>query len=136
MKKILLGLILGIVLVSCGAISGVNSKLGKSQTMLNNTEWELSGEKVGSSRTPILKIEEGRISGNAGCNNYFSQVTLDEQSGAFSAKNIGVTRMACKEMQVEQNFLKMLEEANQYVSDGKTLELYKNQLLLMKFTRK
>ncbi|WP_018676501.1 META domain-containing protein [Riemerella columbina] len=134
MKKVLSILVLGLVLVSCGSVA--NSKLGKTQAPIKNTDWILSGEKVGDSRTPTLRIENDRLSGNAGCNNYFSEVQLDESTGSFSTKSIGATKMACPNMDIEQNFFKMLNEANKYVSDGNTLELYKDNLLLMKFVRK
>ena len=38
-------------------------------------------------------------------------------------------------MSVEQNFLKMLSEANRYVINGSVLELYKDNLLLLKFNK-
>lgn len=134
MKKVLSILAFGLILVSCGSVA--NSKLGKTQASIKNIEWQLSGEKVGDSRTPTLRIENDRLSGNAGCNNYFSQIQLDEATGSFDTKNIGATKMACPNMDVEQNFFKMLNEANKYISDGNTLELYKDNLLLMKFVRK
>ncbi|MGZ5197981.1 MAG: META domain-containing protein, partial [Kaistella sp.] len=53
----------------------------------------------------------------------------------FSAKNVGATKMACENMEVESNFFSMLNEATKYVVSGNTLELYKGNLLLMKFNK-
>lgn len=136
MRKIFLIVPLFGVVLSCNTVSSIGSKIGKPQMNLENTEWELQAGKLNQSKVPTLRIEKDRISGNAGCNNYFTQAVIEPQTGRFSAKNIGSTRMACKDMQVEQNFLKMLEQSNKYLSDGYTLELYKDQLLLMKFIKK
>ncbi|WP_435525663.1 META domain-containing protein [Chryseobacterium indoltheticum] len=43
--------------------------------------------------------------------------------------------MACANMSVEQNFLDMLNKANKYVVSGNTLELYQDNLLLLKFNK-
>ena len=80
-------------------------------------------------------IESGKITGNAGCNNYFGELSLDATAGNFIVKNVGSTRMSCDNMEVESQFLRMLNEADKYVVSGNTLELYKGNLLLMKLNK-
>ncbi|MPN27835.1 hypothetical protein SDC9_175269 [bioreactor metagenome] len=43
--------------------------------------------------------------------------------------------MACDNMSVETNFFNMLNEVNKYIVSGNTLELYKDNLLLLKFNK-
>jgi hypothetical protein len=43
--------------------------------------------------------------------------------------------MACQNMEVEDNYFRMLNEATKYVVNGNTLELYKGNLLLLKFIK-
>jgi len=43
--------------------------------------------------------------------------------------------MMCNSMSVEQNFMDMVGKANKYVVSGNTLELYKDNLLLLKFNK-
>ncbi len=117
--------------VSCSTMTG--SKKGSAQENIANTQWILSDNVKG--KTPTLNIESGRITGSGGCNNYFGELSLDPTAGNFSAKNIGSTRMACDNMNVEDNFFKMLSETNKYVVSGTTLELYKDNLLLLKFNK-
>jgi heat shock protein HslJ len=48
---------------------------------------------------------------------------------------MGSTKMMCSNIGVEQNFMDMMGKANKYVVSGNTLELYKDNLLLLKFTK-
>ena len=118
-------------IASCSAVS--SSKVGTAQPNLSNTQWKLADEVKGN--VPTLSIENGKVNGNAGCNNYCGALTLDATAGNFVAENLGVTRKMCENMSVEDNFLKMLQQANKYVVSGNTLQLYKDQLLLLKFNK-
>lgn len=131
MKNIFLAIFTVSVIASCSALGG--SKIGSSQANIENTKWTLSDNVKG--KTPTLNIESGRVTGTGGCNNYFGELILDATAGNFSAKNLGSTRMACENMEVEDNFFKMLNEADKYVVNGNTLELYKGKLLLLKFNK-
>jgi heat shock protein HslJ len=82
-----------------------------------------------------LNVEGSKINGNAGCNRYFGGITMETASGKFAASQVGSTKMACNNMSVEQNFLDMLQKANKYVVSGTTLELYQDNLLLLKFNK-
>lgn len=133
MKNLFLSICAAVVLTSCGAMSGSASKVGKSQPSLANTKWTLADNVKG--KIPTLNIEGEKLNGNAGCNNYFGTVKLDASTGGFSAGQMGSTRMMCDNMSVEKNFMDMVGKANKYVVSGNTLELYQDNLLLLKFNK-
>lgn len=134
MKKLFLSLCTVAVLASCGTMSSPGaSKVGKSQPSISNTKWVLADNVKG--KTPTLNIEGTKVNGNAGCNNYFGTLSTDAASGTFTAAQLGSTKMACENMSVEQNFMDMMQKVNKYVVSGSTLELYKDNLLLLKFNK-
>ena len=130
-KNISLSVFAAVAMISCTALPG--SKVGKAQANIANTQWRLADDVKGA--TPTLVIENGKVNGNAGCNNYFGELSLDATAGNFVASNIASTKKACDNMSVETNFLQMLHEFNKYVVSGNVLELYKNNLLLLKFNK-
>ncbi len=132
MKNIFLSIFAAAAFASCSSLS--STKVGGSQANITGTKWILADQVKG--KTPTLNIETDKITGNGGCNSYFGEVLLDATAGNFSAKNIGSTKMACADMSAESNFFSMLSEANKYVVNGNTLELYKGNLLLLKFSKK
>lgn len=124
----LFSLIVLFFFASCASIGS-----SKKQPSLLNTHWTLADQVKG--KTPTLKIEQGKVFGNAGCNNYFGELVLDTTTGGFTTDKMGSTRMACDNMSVEDNFLKMIGMVNKYKINGNTLELYKDNLLLLKFNK-
>ena len=132
MKKLFFTSILALTVVSCTSRLGNSSKLGKNQASITGTQWILADDIT---NRPTLVIEQNRISGNAGCNNYFSEATIDTSAGNFSAKNIGSTRKMCNNMITETAYLEVLPKVNKYVVTESTLELYKDNLLLLKFNK-
>ncbi len=132
MKKLFLTSILALTIISCTSRVGNASKLGKSQAAITGTQWVLADDVASK---PTLVIEQNRISGNAGCNNYFSDVTIDTSAGNFSAKAVGSTKKMCNNMTTENAFLEVLPQVNKYVVTDATLELYKDNLLLLKFNK-
>jgi len=134
MKNLFLSICTAAVLVSCGTMSSSSaSKVGKAQPSLTGTKWALADNVKG--KIPTLNIEGEKISGNAGCNNYFGTAKVDPSMGNFSAGALGSTRMACDNMSVEKNFMDMVGKANKYVVTGNVLELYQDNLLLLKFNK-
>ena len=69
--------------------------------------------------------QEGQLTGNAGCNNYFASFETD--GDAISIGPAGSTRMACSEpegvMEQEQQYLAALEMADSYKIDGMNMEM-------------
>lgn len=119
--------------ISCATMSTSKKKVGTSQANITNTKWTLADNVKGPKAT--LVIESGKITGNGGCNNYFADLLLDPTVGNFSTTNIGSTKKACGTMSEESNYFSMLGATTKYVVEGNTLELYKDNLLLLKFTK-
>lgn len=135
MKKIIFLVIALITITSCESMNNLYSKIGKKQETLMNSKWVLADE-LGSTKNPTLMIEKDKVYGNASCNNYFSNdFSLEPKTGSFSVKRVGSTKMACENMKVEDNYLQSLEAVNHYVFTGNTLELYKDNLLMLKFNK-
>ena len=130
MKNIILAFFAFIALASCATQVGKSSK----QEVVTNTKWTLA-DQVSGSKTPTLNIEDKRISGNSGCNNFFAEATVDANNGTFLVGNVGSTRMACNDLKTEQNFFNLLEQANKYTVKDGYLELYKDNLLLLRFRK-
>lgn len=130
MKNIILAFFAFIALASCTTQVGKSSK----QEVVTNTKWTLA-DQVSGSKTPTLNIEDKRISGNGGCNNFFAEATVDASNGTFLVGNVGSTRMACNDLKTEQNFFNLLEQANKYTVKDGYLELYKDNLLLLRFRK-
>lgn len=131
MKNIFLALFAAVSIASCTSMS--SSRVGSSQANIANTKWVLADDVAG--KKPTLNIESARVTGNGGCNSYFGDLALDPTAGNFTAKNVGATKMACQNMDVESNYFRMLNEVNKYVVNGNVLELYRGNLLLLKFNK-
>ena len=127
MKKYIFAAMASAVLYSCGAVSTQN------QPVLANTQWQLSDQVKGNQ--PTLVFENTRVSGNGGCNNYFGDLQADPATGGFSVKGIGATKKMCENIAGETTYFNMLPKANRYRISGSTLELYQNDLLLLKFSK-
>ncbi len=131
MKNIFLSIFVAATLVACTSMS--SSKVGSSQVNIANTKWSLAENVKGNK--PTLVLEAGKLTGNAGCNNYFGELSLDATAGNFKTNNVGSTRKMCENMEVESQFFNMLKEVDKYVVNAGVLELYKGNLLLMKFNK-
>lgn len=135
MKNIIPPLFILLMAFSCTTISNssTSSKVGKHQVSIENTHWKLGDHTKG--KTPTIIIENGKISGNAGCNNYFANISINENNGDFIISKMGSTRMMCNNTNEENRFMNILQTANKYTSNGETLELYKDHLLLIRFNK-
>ncbi len=129
----LAAILMAIFFASCSSMATSKNRVNSAQVNITNTKWTLADQVKG--KKPTLVVDSGKITGNAGCNNYFGELMLDPTVGNFSTKNVGSTRMACDYMSEETNFFSMLGAATKYVVNGNTLELYKDNLLLLKFTK-
>ena len=122
MKKLFFSLFL-IILSSCSTNPSQIISVKNKNTSLTNTHWILEDSSIST------------ISGNASCNNYFGTLKTDI-SGNFEIENIGATRKNCHKMNSEQYFLNLLEKVNKYQSTSQNLELYQDNILLLKFRKK
>ena len=75
----------------------------------------------------IHLIKDNQFSAYAGCNNLFGQYKI-EDNNKISFSKVASTMMACDDMATEQEFAKVLEMADNYNFDGKTLKLNKAKM--------
>ncbi|QOD59775.1 META domain-containing protein [Polaribacter haliotis] len=131
MKNILL-IFCTILMVSCGS----NSEKKKTKAdFLNAVEgtWTVSEihnitkeELTKTQKTPFIKFEEEKVSGNNGCNNYFSSInTIDEKTIKFSM--FGETKMMCAEMKISDAFGSLLSKIDTYSVDKNTLTFFNSE---------
>lgn len=113
---------------STTVIQKVNPAVGKYT--LAETKWKLIvlNKKIvvqKGKKTYFLKLnsKDGKFSAYAGCNSIMgSYVMASANTLAFS--EVGSTKMACPNMQLETNFITMLEKTNNYFLDSETLILF------------
>lgn len=106
--------------------------------LINNINWNV--EQVGDistfDRTPMFKIqiEHNKIEGSTGCNRFFGKITLEDYQ--ITVKNIGATKMACKDMQIETALLKALNKMNHFeIKEDKLHLLSSSNEVLMVLTK-
>jgi heat shock protein HslJ len=121
----LLVIIVAVVVISLvsGCASGADATPRGNMISLPGTTWvllQLDGENLAGNITMIF--DEEQVSGNASCNNYFGQYTLDDSK--FTLGPIGSTMMACPEMDNETLYLTALSEVV-------TLRFEEEQLILV-----
>lgn len=133
MKKLFFSLFL-IILSSCS--TNPTRMISVKNTSLTNTHWVLDDNSIAMTNHEItLFIEHDKVSGNASCNNYFGTLRTDI-SGNFKVQNIGATRQNCHKINTEHYFFNLLEKANKYHSTSQNLELYQDNILLLRFRKK
>lgn len=117
-----------LVLASMLILFGCRSQY-KAITDINELEgeWnviELEGKSLQSENPlPFLSFDLNgkRLSGNAGCNRIIGSLDIDESNiEMISFPQVGSTRMACPDMTVEDNLLKLLNSVKYFESMSKT----------------
>ena len=103
---------------------------------LKNSKWrlvKLNGKSVQRSKDAkrehgITFNTDGRFSAFAGCNNMMGSYKLKEDVSRIEFSKVASTMMACGDMLTEQELAKVLEIADNYNFDGKTLKLNKARM--------
>lgn len=138
MKKTIWMICLGLIaLTACKTVKTINN----NALSLTDKYWRLislNNETI--TKDPpatremhmILKKDGLKVNGNAGCNSFFGTFELKENNGISFGK-MGSTMMACKDMQLERQFLDALTNANVYAIEGNQLTLSKDNAVLAKF---
>lgn len=82
-------------------------------------------EKVEGMHEPhfILNPENNTISGFAGCNNINGEFKTDAETLRINFSKIATTLRTCDNMEIEDMFLDVLNNIDNYSTDGKTLTL-------------
>jgi heat shock protein HslJ len=105
---------------------------------LSTEQWQLSeiyGRRVADSKAMLeLNMNRTRFTGNTGCNRMFGNVSVRGRQIDFGS--IGTTKMACdpRSNRLETDVLRGLNSVTRYRQIGDTLELFRRNQLMMKFT--
>lgn len=110
-------------------LSVISCKSTEEKLSLTGVKWiaeslngkELKLKEKGSEVFMVFNAEEKRVNGKAGCNHFFGGYTEDGQSLSFS--EMGATRMACPDMDIEVTFFKVLEDTKSFVIKNNKLSL-------------
>lgn len=104
---------------------------------LNGKEISVNAERGNNEPFLFLMKDDNRVEGNTGCNNLMGSFKVDSvygDEGKLKFSQMATTRMACRDVNYEQDFLKALEDCNNYSIVNDTLSLKKDGELLAKFT--
>lgn len=109
------------------AVAGLCSCSSKKATIADmKGEWDivsLNGKAVEASvaEQPFIGFDtkEGRIYGKSGCNRILGQLDMTAAPGVISFAQMGSTRMACPNMDLENNVLQTLSGVTGYKKTGK-----------------
>ena len=105
-----------------------------SQACITNTEWTLVSYGSKENQLKVLPnvkatatFSEGKVTGSASCNRYFTSYEVDGSSLRITSP-IGSTMMMCQEdvMRQETAFLSALQTSKSYRISGNTLEIEYN----------
>lgn len=87
-----------------------------------------------ATQMPTMEITaDGKVAGNAGCNNYRSTYTLDNNTVTFGP--VMSTKMACPGLQGEQLFTSLLTTPLQAALDGNKLTFSKEGNVVLELTK-
>lgn len=132
MKKYFAAAVLLLTMAACTS-TGQDKKL-------EGTTWKLS--KMGTIPAAAIDKEadfftlefnaaDTTIAGRTNCNRFFGRYALNGKKLEF--KGLGMTRMACPDMQYEDAFVKMLDDVDRFEIEGAKLTFYDDDKTLAEF---
>lgn len=129
---------IGIVLIA--ASCKTSNETMKASTPLYETKWSLkklydNGKQEAVATKAFIRFykEKGSAGGNGSCNSFGSTASVNGTEVSF--KNIFSTKMYCEQVQqIENKYLKQLENANRFEIKDKALILYRDNEKLLEFT--
>lgn len=131
MKKYFAAAVLLLGLVACG---------GHRDAKLEGTTWKLASmegipaqaiDSEADAFTLTFNATDKSVAGRTNCNRFFGKYETDGRKLDF--ENMGMTRMACPDMQYEDAFVKMLDEVDRFdIRDGE-LKLYDDSKVVATF---
>ena len=139
MKKIfLLTLITGALLATACHSSRKNTTAEDDQAsakVITDKKWkltELRGQPVAdkiNGREPFIQLQksDSRYFGTAGCNGIGGAFTLPGNNRIHFSRGMS-TMMACENMDIEHGLIDVLQMADNYTINGKTLSLNKARM--------
>lgn len=132
MKKYFAAAALLVTMAACGSAA--------QDKTLEGTTWKLA--QMGSIPATAINQEadfftlefnaaDTMVAGRTNCNRFFGKYELKGQKLSFG--NLGMTRMACPDMQYEDAFVKMLDEVDSYAIEGSELKFYDDKKVVAEF---
>ena len=128
---------IGIVMIA--ASCKTSKETMNASIPLYDTKWSLTkiydnGKEEAVSTKAFIRFdkEKGSAGGNGSCNNFGSSASVNKNEVSF--KNIFSTKMYCEQVQqIENNYLRQLENANRFEIKDKALVLYRDKVKLLEF---
>ena len=133
MKKYFAAAALLLAMTACGGSQ-------KKALPLEGTTWKLAKmeaipAKAIDAEADFFTLEfnaaDTMVAGRTNCNRFFGKYELKGQKLEF--ENLGMTRMACPDMQYEDAFVKMLDEVDRFEIKGAELTLFDDHKALAVF---
>ena len=106
---------------------------------MENTKWNLTelqgaaNDVFADADTFWFSLDGESIVGVGACNRFFGGYKLT-QSGSFEVGAMGMTRMACPDMELEDAFMRIIDEADSYEIKGNVMILKKGAEILAQFS--
>lgn len=128
------------IFAAAAVLAAMTACGGGSQQALEGTTWKLSkmegipAEAIASSAdafTLMFDAADTLVAGRTNCNRFFGKYEVEGRKLDFG--DLGMTRMACPEMQYEDCFVRMLDAVDRYEVSGSELKLYDDRKLLAAF---
>lgn len=133
--NIILVSILCVLFFSCATHTATTKKMSDLEGV-----WNLQNEgktTLGIGNNPVTLIYEpsssDNISGFSGCNNYGGKIK--GENGFIQFSNIYSTKMACPNLDLEGDYLDLLNQVDRFEIKRNDLYLYKGKLLLLHFKK-
>ena len=129
MKKVLFAVAVLFVMAACSGVENLP---------MENTKWNLTelqgatNEAFADADTFWFALDGEGIIGVGACNRFFGGYMLNEEEG-FRVGGMGMTRMACPNMDLEDQFVRVFEEMDGYEISGNVLTLKKGEEVVAKF---
>ena len=117
MKKYFAAAALLMMMAACGS-AGQDKKLEGTTWKLAKME-AIPAAAVGKEAdffTLEFNAADTMVAGRTNCNRFFGKYELKGKE--LELKNLGMTRMACPDMQYEDAFVKMLDEVDRFEIEG------------------
>ncbi len=111
---------------------------GEKKLPMENTKWNLTelqgttNEVFDNADTFWFSLDGEGVIGVGACNRFFGGYRLTPNQG-FEVGAMGMTRMACHDMELEDQFVRIFDEADGYEIKGDVLTLKKGAEVLAQF---
>jgi heat shock protein HslJ len=129
MKRVLFAVV-AMMFVACNQVENLP---------MENTKWNLTelqgaaNDVFADADTFWFSLDGESIVGVGACNRFFGGYKMT-QSGSFEVGAMGMTRMACPDMELEDAFVRIIDEADSYEIKGNVMILKKSAEILAQFS--